>query len=210
VVVILISGFFEWQTYLLYDRFQPAEKASHPHHGLDPEAAVCSRHSRPSWRFVGRAWRDEKRASEAPGQGFSVAAFCRQGGIYVACRLRAAAALGVYLQLSYWGIEPSVMNAPRDYSKTPEWLVYSARTLLGFEMLPIAKLYVALAAPMLAAAFFLRPNSNSLLPLSDRLSKAFLFRRDVFEKRRRACEAFLKLSYLSEHHQPYHLVKPRP
>jgi hypothetical protein len=214
VVVILISAFFELQAFLLYDRFQPAEKGiltgvtawvQRAAVVLAPFAAVMA--------VVGRRLGEMlKSATESPGTGSWWLPLAAKAAIYLAAAFVPLLLWAIYLQLSYWGIEPFVIKVgPDEYHKTPEWLVYGAETLkswLGLTRPPVANLYVAVAAPLLAAAFFLRPNSNSLHPLyRDRLSKAFLFRPKTPLKRGDGLfEAFLKLSNLSEQHHPYHLI----
>jgi Patatin-like phospholipase len=208
VVVILVLLFLELQPLFLYDRFHPpAEQVfcitceiSRLVQGativLAPFAAIIA--------FVGRSLGEIlKGATESQSKRSQLLVYVTKAAIYVAAAFVPLFLWAIYLQLSYWGIEPYVIAHQR---KTPEWLVYSATTLAGFEM-PIAKLYVAAALPLLAAMFFLRPNSNSLHPLyRDRLSKAFLFTpKTPLPKGGELSEAFLKLSDLSER-QPYHLI----
>jgi hypothetical protein len=206
VVIILIAAFCDLQPFLLYDWFRPPEdRILHGVTAWIQRAAVVLAPFAAVIAFVGRRLGEAiKRSSEAPGQGTQWSALAAKAAIYVAAAFVPLLLWAIYLQLSYWGIEP--FNHVGEH-KTPEWLIRST-TLAGFEKPAIAKLYAVLAVPLLVMAFLLRPNSNSLHPLyRDRLSKAFLFRpKTPLKKKDELAEAFLKLSDLSEDHHPYHLI----
>jgi hypothetical protein len=211
VVVILVSAFFELQPFLLYDRFQPSEnRILHDITAWVQKATVVLAPFAAVMAFMGRRLGEMvKSATEASGKGNQFLAFAAKAAIYVVAAFVPLLLWAIYLQLSYWGIEPYVIHNINGYHrKTPEWLVHAATMPLGFKTLSIANLYVTLAVSLLAAAVLLRPNSNSLHPLyRDRLSKAFLFKpKTPLARIDELSEAFLKVSDLSENHHPYHLI----
>ena len=206
VVVLLICAFFELQLFLLYDRFQPPEKRMlHDVTAWVQNTTLVLAPFAATMAFMGRRVGElVKSATEATGRGNQFLAFAAKASVYVASAFVPLLLLAIYLQLSFWGIEPYVVDGGQ--RKTPDWLV--AASLMLFKSFPIVKLYLVLAAVFLAITWMLRPNSNSLHPLyRDKLSKAFLFKPKTRTSQNEGLsEVFLKLSDLSEDRHPYHLI----
>ena len=107
-----------------------------------------------------------------------------------------------YISFCYWGIV-----AGADDTHRPIWIDALTRFTGARSGYDAAGLYMVLALPLAVAAWFLRPNANSLHQLyRDRLGKAFLFKPSAGENGSFLPAGDLKLSKLDPTFAPYHLI----
>ena len=161
---------------------------------LAPIAAIIA--------FLGRKLGEFLKSSkESFSLSTQIAGYAAKAAIYLAAVAVPVVLWAVYLNLSYWGICITGKE-----SCAPAWLAALAAGL--FDVQPAANLYLLIAALLLILTLFMRPNANSLHPLyRDRLGKAFLFQpQDVLKSDVGLNRLNERLSWLSGHYGPYHLI----